>query len=97
MKNSIKMNFNEDICILSHTGLSILGIASACAATDAFFSQRLEVKSKQCQGTGATRTEIRRTSGLPGAINYLLVIYGGKPPHPLISDLNKQVLWFVNQ
>ena len=29
-----------------------------------------------------------RTSGLPGAINYLLVIYGGKPAHILISDLN---------
>ena len=26
--------------------------------------------------------------GLPGAINYLLVIYGGKPEHILISDLN---------
>ena len=32
------------------------------------------------------------TSGLPGAINYLLVVYGGKPPHPLLnSDLNEQV------
>ena len=29
-----------------------------------------------------------RTSGLPGATNYLLVIYGDKPAHPLISDLN---------
>ena len=26
---------------------------------------------------------IWRTSGLPGTINYLLVIYRGKPPHPL--------------
>ena len=25
-------------------------------------------------------------------ITYTL-IYGGKPPHPLISDLNEQVLW----
>ena len=29
-----------------------------------------------------------RTSGLPGAIKYLLVIYGDKPAHTLISDLN---------
>ena len=28
------------------------------------------------------------TGYLPGAINYLLVIYGGKPAHTLISDLN---------
>ena len=29
-----------------------------------------------------------RTSGLPGAINYLLAIYGGKAAHTLISDVN---------
>ena len=36
----------------------------------------------------AQRSRTWCISGLPGAIKYLLVIYGGKPAHTLISHLN---------
>ena len=34
-----------------------------------------------------------RTSGLPGAMNYLYTYLWGQAPTPLINDLNEQALW----